>query len=255
MSTDDARRLPLALADLHRGLAVGRHIEVSIAIEGGWGRPRGRRTSPCVDLSATRRLLVDLVAGAGFELREDPVRAADDPTRLQVVRARTLADTVGPGMTLLVCGINPSWYSADAGVGYARPGNRFWPAMLAAGLVDADRDPRRALLIHGMGMTDFVKRPTRTAAEVEPAEYRAGMERVERLVRWLQPGAVCFTGMSGWRSTVDPRAMPGPQPERIGGRPVHLVPSTSGRNARTPLKELTAHFRKAAALADAERGL
>ena len=119
-------------------------------------------------------------------------------------------------MRLLMCGVNPSLYSADAGVGYARPGNRFWTAALAAGIVDRDRDPIDALLGHGVGMTDFVKRPTRTAAEVTVDEYRAGYARVERLVEWLQPGAVCFVGLSGWRTVVDPKAMAGLQVGRIG---------------------------------------
>ena len=61
---------------------------------------------------------------------------------MQATRARSLPDTVGPGMRLLVCGLNPSVYSADAGIGFARPGNRFWPAAIAAGIVTVDRDPR-----------------------------------------------------------------------------------------------------------------
>ncbi len=120
-------------------------------------------------------------------------------------------------MRLLVCGVNPSWYSADAGVGYARPGNRFWPAALAAGHRRRDRDPGHALVDHGVGMTDFVKRPSRTAAEVTSDEYRAGFARVERLVEWLRPGAVCFVGLSGWRDVVDAKAVAGLQPGASGG--------------------------------------
>ena len=140
-------------------------------------------------------------------------------------------------MRLLVCGVNPSPYSAEAGVGYARPGNRFWPAALAAGLVEDDRDPVAALA-HGVGMTDFSKRPTRTAAEVTRDEYASGFDRVCRLVAWLQPGAVCFVGLSGWRTVMDPKAVAGPQPHGIAGRPVYVMPSTSGLNARTSLAEL-----------------
>ncbi len=101
-------------------------------------------------------------------------------------------------------------------------------------------------------MTDFAKRPTRTAAEVTVEEYRAGFARVERLVEWLKPGAVCFVGLSGWRSVVDPKAVAGLQPEGIGGRPAYVMPSTSGLNARTPLAELTDHLRAAAAVADGD---
>ncbi len=154
-------------------------------------------------------------------------------------------------MRLLVCGVNPAFYSADAGVGYARPGNRFWPAALAAGIVDKDRDPLDALVSHGVGMTDFVKRPTRTAAEVTVAEFRLGHRRVERLVRWLRPGAVCFVGLSGWRAAVDPRATAGLQPDGIAGRPAYVMPSTSGLNARSSLAELTEHLRTAWEIAGA----
>ncbi len=162
-------------------------------------------------------------------------------------RARTLADSVAPDLRLLVCGVNPSLYSADAGVGYARPGNRFWPAALAAGVATVDRDPVAALA-GGLGMTDFAKRATRTAAEVTREEYLAGFARVTRLVEWLRPGAVCFVGLSGWRTVVDRHAVAGLQPSAIGGRPAYVMPSTSGLNARTPLPELVDHLEAAWAL-------
>jgi double-stranded uracil-DNA glycosylase len=164
-------------------------------------------------------------------------------------RARTLPDIVGPGMRLLICGLNPSVYAADAGVAFARPGNRFWPAALAAGLVTVDRDPDRALRHHGVGMTDIVKRATVAADELTTAEYRSGLARVERLVRWLRPGRICFVGLAGWRAAVDRRAQPGRQPRDLADVPVYVMPSTSGLNARTSLDELTAHLRAAAALA------
>ncbi len=246
------RRWPLALWDLHRALSVGAHLELQV-LEGEYegddlpgdtvggrffaGWPAGR--------------LVDQVVGAGFEVEERSLVVSGDEVRLRAVRGRTLADTVADGMRLLICGVNASFHSADAGVGYARPGNRFWPAALGAGLVERDRDPVDALVGHGMGMTDFVKRPTRTAAEVTVGEYRRGYARVERLVEWLQPGAVCFVGLSGWRAVVDRRAVAGLQPGRIGGRPAYVMPSTSGLNARTSLGELTEHLAAAAALADA----
>jgi TDG/mug DNA glycosylase family protein len=141
-------------------------------------------------------------------------------------------------------------YSADVGVGFARPGNRFWNAALAAGIVTRARDTRHALVAHGIGMTDLVKRATPRADELTRDEYRAGLARVERLVRWLQPGAVCFVGLAGWRAAVDRRAVAGVQPGDIGGRPAYVMPSTSGLNARVPLAELADHLRAAAALAD-----
>ena len=243
-------RLPLALWDLHRVLGVGSPFELRV-LHGtyeGDALPDDEVGGRFFAGWETDRLL-DVVTGAGFEVEEGSLTVDGDEVGLRAVRARTLADTVGPGMRLLVCGVNPSWYSADAGVGYGRPGNRFWAAARDSGIVDTDRDPRRALVDHGVGMTDFVKRPTRTAAEVTSEEYRAGFARVERLVRWLRPGAVCFTGLSGWRDVVNAKAVAGPQPEGVGGRPAYVMPSTSGLNARTPRSELADHLRRAWALA------
>jgi TDG/mug DNA glycosylase family protein len=249
-------RLPLALWDLHRVLAVGAPFEIQV-LEGSYEGDRltddevgGRFFAAW---SADR--LVDVVTGAGFEVEIGSVEVDGDEVRLRSRRAHTLADTVRPGMRLLMCGVNPSPFSADVGVGYGRPGNRFWPAALAAGLVTRDRDPLDAVLSHGMGMTDFAKRPTRTAAEVSADEYRAGFARVGRLVEWLRPGAVCFVGLSGWRTVVDPKAVAGIQPESIGGRPAYLMPSTSGLNAHATVGLLADHLRAAAALADGAAAL
>ena len=117
MRTLPAEDVPLALAELHRTLEVGAQVEVEL--DG-------------TDLDPQR--IDDLMTGAGFT---DIVMTEADEGHweVQVTRGRTLADTVGPAMRLLVCGLNPSVYSADAGVGFARPGNRFWPAALAGGLV------------------------------------------------------------------------------------------------------------------------
>jgi len=194
-----------------------------------------------LELSLARALpagrLADLVEGAGWTRLDGAVGRR----RLLIERLPTLADSVGPGMRLLVCGINPSPYSADVGVGYGRPGNRFWPAALAAGIAPIDRDPAAALTA-GTGMTDFAKRPTPRAAEVTRDEYEAGFARVTRLVSWLRPGAVCFVGLSGWRTVVDRLAGAGVQPDTIGGRPAYVMPSTSGLNARTPPAELARHL-------------
>jgi TDG/mug DNA glycosylase family protein len=152
-----------------------------------------------------------------------------------------------------VCGLNPSLHAVEAGVGYVTPGNRFWPAMLAAGLVSRDRDPDHALEVHGIGMTDLVARATPRAAELTTAEYRAGLVELEEKCQRLRPGAVCFVGLAGWRAAVDRRAIAGVQERRVGGCPVYVMPSTSGLNAATPLAVLVEHLRAAAALADAPR--
>jgi TDG/mug DNA glycosylase family protein len=191
--------------------------------------------------------IVDVFSGAGF------VDVQIDRSTVTAVRARTLADTVRPRMRLLVCGLNPSVRAADAGIGFVTPGNRFWPAALAAGIASVDRDARHALRQHGLGMTDIVKRATPRADALTTAEYRDGLARVERLVRWLRPGAIAFVGLAGWRAAVDRKAQPGVQPAGLGGVPVYVLPSTSGLNAACPLPTLVAHLEAAAALADAPR--
>jgi TDG/mug DNA glycosylase family protein len=163
---------------------------------------------------------------------------------------RSLPDVVGPGMRVLVCGLNPSLYSADRGVGFARRANRFWTAAVAAGLVARPFDPLGALRDHGMGMTDLAKRATVGSRELTRQEYRSGHARVERLAAWLQPGVVCFVGLEGWRAAVDRRATAGLQPAPVGGVPAYVMPSTSGLNASTQLAGHIAHLRQAMAIAD-----
>lgn len=243
------RAVPLALADLHRCLAVGAPAEVVV-----FGGDREFAPWPGDDFPGRsfsgwdEQRLRDVAVGAGFHVDALTTGGTkqEHVLRLRLTRLRTLADTVGPGMRLLVVGLNPSLYAADAGVGFARPGNRFWPAALAAGIVSRDRDPWHALTAHGVGMTDLVKRATARAAELAHDEYRAGVERVGRLVEWLQPRAVCVVGLAGWRAAVDRRAQPGWQDEPLAGAPVYVMPSTSGLNARTPLRELVDHLAAAA---------
>ena len=200
------------------------------------------------------RHLADCLEGAGF-VDVEPAPAGPRRARQAAVtarRARSLADSVRPGLRLLCVGLNPSLAAADAGVGYVTASNRFWPAAVAAGLVPVARDPDAALAT-GVGLTDLVKRATARADHLDPAEYRAGVKRVERLVRWLRPGAVAFVGLSGYRAAVDPAAVVGRQPAGFGGRPAYVLPSTSGANASARLDDLVAHLRAAAALAEGER--
>jgi TDG/mug DNA glycosylase family protein len=138
--------------------------------------------------------------------------------------------------------------SADLGFGYAGATNRFWPVAVAAGVVTHPRQPLPALTEDGVGMTDLVKRATPNADGLTAAEYAAGAERVRRLVAWLRPGVVVFVGLAGWRAAIDRRAAPGPQPNPFGGAHAYVMPSTSGRNARTTPAELIAHFQAALAL-------
>ncbi len=232
-------RLPLALARLHDALRVGAPVRLSFRV--------------ATDDDFPGRLferwhaddLVRVVVGAGFD-----VTSADGEV-VAATRARTLPDIVGPGMRVLLCGLNPSVYAADRGVAFARPGNRFWPAALAAGLVTRDRDPWDALSSHGVGFTDLVKRATPTASALTAEEYRAGAERVGWMVGFLRPGAVCVVGLTGWRAAVDRHAQPGPQPEGLAGVPVYVMPNPSGINAHATVASLATHLAAAARLAGA----
>jgi TDG/mug DNA glycosylase family protein len=250
-----APALPSAFAEVQRVLSVGGRFELTMFGHDGPEDVRSVVTDDEDDLPGRlfslwhADALADLLVGAGFTVDALEVTEGDWP-RLEVSarRIRSLADTVGPGMRLLVCGLNPSEYSADAGVGYARPGNRFWPAIRAAGLTDLDRDGPGLLRHDRIGITDLVKRATVAAAELRSDEYRAGLTRLDRLCRLLDPGAVCFVGLAGWRAAVDRRAAPGWQPRRLGDdTPAYVMPSTSGLNARTPLAELAGHLATAAA--------
>lgn len=220
--------LPLRLAEVHRAhrtgetVALGDLADLADFYDAAKGAP--------IDFN-------DLAVGAGFE----PI--ANGRYR----RAESLPDCVGPNMRLLVIGLNPSPSSAEVGVGFARPGNRFWPAAIGAGLVERDRDPLHALQHHGIGFTDLAKRTTRRAAELEPHELTAGFDRVDRLCRWLVPKACVMVGLLGWRTAVDRRAAAGWNATGIGGRPVYVMPSTSGLNAHATLEDLTAHLAAAAA--------
>ncbi len=236
--------LPLALAELHRSLPVGGPVTCSF-ISGpddhmvSDGDLPGRHFWRWSDDH-----LVDVFTGAGFTRIH---LSGEAPRFVDAVRARTLPDTVAPGMRLLVCGLNPSLHAADAGVGFVTPGNRFWPAALAVGLASVDRDPWHAIRHHGLGLTDLAKRATRRADELAPDEYRDGLARLERLCRRLQPAAVCMVGLAGWRTAVDRRAIAEWQDQRLGDRPVYVMPSTSGLNAHSRPADLADHL--AAALA------
>ncbi len=255
------RDLALALAHLHAALRPGAPVALSLAnlaqlqptaraLQRGDGERRFKQSELPGRLFAgvTPERALALLEGAGFE--HITIEPLNDAFWLWVRarRARTLPDFVRPGLRLLICGLNPSVYSADAGVPFARPGNRFWAAARAAGLVDTERAPFDALR-RGIGMTDLVKRATSGAAELRRDEYVAGLRRVEALVRRYRPAAVCFVGLDGWRAVADRGAQPGWIAEGFAGRPAYLMPSTSGRNAHASLVNLAAHLRAAVAAA------
>lgn len=160
---------------------------------------------------------------------------------------KPLRDVVGPGLDVLFCGINPSLVSAERGHHFARPGNRFWPAIHLAGLTPRRLRPEEdeELLRYGLGVTNVVDRPTRTAAELTTEELRAGAAALAELVARYRPRALAVLGVTAWRTGFDrPRAAIGRQPERIGGAVTWVVPNPSGLNAHHQLPDLARLYRQ-----------
>jgi double-stranded uracil-DNA glycosylase len=171
------------------------------------------------------------------------VAAFRKPTREEVAAAhgRTVPDVVAPDLRVLFCGINPSLYSAAVGHHFARPGNRFWPALHAAGFTGRRLSPfeDRQLLAHGYGITNIVARATAAAAELTAGELVRSARLLERKVRRHRPRVVAFLGLGSYRTAFDrPQAGVGLQPERMAGTVLWVLPNPSGLNAHYQLADL-----------------
>lgn len=159
-----------------------------------------------------------------------------------------LGDLGGPGLRLLFCGINPSPRSAETGHHFARPGNRFWPALHLAGvtprrLAAAEQHELPAL---GVGITNLCARPTRRADELEAGELLAGALALEALVTAWRPGVVAIVGVTAYRTAFSrPHARLGAQAERVGGRPLWVLPNPSGLNAHHRTDDLARWYAEA----------
>ncbi|MBA3917749.1 MAG: G/U mismatch-specific DNA glycosylase [Gemmatimonas sp.] len=159
---------------------------------------------------------------------------------------KTVPDLVAPGLSVLFCGINPGLYTAALGHHFARPGNRFWPALHGAGFTPRLFKPweERELLPLGYGITNMVARTTAAASELTADEYVAGGQRLTRLVRDYQPRVVAFMGIGAYRTAfARPKAQLGLQPERLAEAALWALPSPSGLNANHSLADLIALLR------------
>jgi double-stranded uracil-DNA glycosylase len=170
------------------------------------------------------------------------------PSKAEIAKAagRTVPDLIRPGLNILFCGINPGLYSAATGHHFARPGNRFWPALHTAGLTSRLIHPweEELLLDQRLGITNLVARATASAAELTPAELRAGRRRLERKVRRFSPGWVAVVGIGAYRTAFGRAdAGVGCQPERIAAAGLWVLPNPSGLNANHQLGDLTRMFR------------
>lgn len=170
------------------------------------------------------------------------------PTAEQLAAAQdaTIPDVSGPGLRVLFCGINPGLWSGATGHHFARPGNRFWPALHRSGFTPRQLRPEEQdeLLAHGLGITNVVARTTAKAAELTPEEYRVGgAALVDRVLR-LRPRALAVLGIGAYRAAFGrPRASVGRQAEPIGDTEVWLLPNPSGLNAHYTLDGIAAEFR------------
>jgi TDG/mug DNA glycosylase family protein len=158
------------------------------------------------------------------------------PTReeLDAASDRTVPDVIAPGLLILFCGINPGLYSGYTGHHFARPGNRFWPTLYAAGFTPRLLKPEeeRELLPLGFGITNLVARATATAAELSSAELVAGGEALREKVAQHRPSVVAILGVSAYRQAFkQPSAEPGRQPGRLGESDLWVLPNPSGLNA------------------------
>lgn len=183
-----------------------------------------------------------MTATGGQGRPEKPVRE-----QLLAVAGRTVPDVIAPGLTALFCGINPGLYSAYTGHHFARPGNRFWPVLHAAGFTPRlfRPDEQFELLPLGYGITNLVDRATAVAAELSAGELLAGAHVLAEKVARYRPGVVAVLSIGAYRQAFGRRrAEGGLQPERIGPAQLWVLPNPSGLNAHYTPAALAGVFRR-----------
>jgi len=169
------------------------------------------------------------------------------PSKEELIAAagKTVPDVIASGLRLLFCGINPGLYTAAVGHHFARPGNRFWPALFKAGFTERLLAPseERELLERGYGITNMVARATASAAELSNEEYVSGARILERKILHYKPKCVAFLGVGSYRAAFGrPKAVIGPQDERLGGAMIWALPNPSGLNANYQIDDLARLF-------------
>lgn len=177
---------------------------------------------------------------------------------LESFAGSTVADLMGDRPKLLFVGINPGLWTAATNSHFAHPGNRFYPALQRAGIVEREirrgvamsDDDRDHLVGQGIAITNVVHRATAKASELDAAELRSGGEELRRLVRRVRPLVVAVAGITAYRTAfAQPRAAVGEQPERFEGVRMWVVPNPSGLNAHETVESLAAAYREPAAAA------
>ena len=171
------------------------------------------------------------------------------PTRAELIAAagKTVSDVIAPGLNVLFCGINPGLYTAAIGHHFGRPGNRFWPALYAAGITPRLLSPyeERELLQYGYGITNVVARASAGADDLSRAELIEGGKILRAKVIQYAPRCLAVLGVTAYRAAFDrPKAEIGPQPEKIGNTRLWVMPNPSGLNAHYDLETLAGLFRE-----------
>jgi double-stranded uracil-DNA glycosylase len=171
------------------------------------------------------------------------------PTKeqLQAATSKTVRDVIAPDLRVLFCGINPGLYTAAVGHHFARPGNRFWPALQAGGFTDLQLSPfdERELLRSGYGITNVVRRTTATADLLTKEEIVEGGRRLTLKVLRYRPRVLAILGVGAYRVAFNkPKAGLGRQSELIGGTVVWVLPNPSGLNANYQAPDLARLFRE-----------
>ncbi|MBB1155913.1 G/U mismatch-specific DNA glycosylase [Amycolatopsis dendrobii] len=169
------------------------------------------------------------------------------PTKAEQAAAHgtTIPDVLAPNLNVLFCGINPGLYSGALGLHFARPGNRFWPALHASGFTPRLLDPSEQdeLLDLGLGITNVVARTTARADELTDDELREGGQILTKKVEKYRPRWLAVVGITAYRVAFgDRRAAVGPQDRTIGTTKVWLLPNPSGLNAHWTPKTLAEEF-------------
>jgi TDG/mug DNA glycosylase family protein len=179
------------------------------------------------------------------------------PTRDDLLAAaeRTIPDVIAHNLRVLFCGINPGLFSAYTGHHFARPGNRFWPALHAAGFTERLLHPseQRLLLEDGFGITNLVKRASATADQLSAAELVAGGRRLRAKVRRYRPRYLAVVGIGAYRTAFErPNAELGLQEEVIAETKLWVLPNPSGLNAHYRARDLANLFRELLEAVDAD---
>ncbi|WP_229400046.1 G/U mismatch-specific DNA glycosylase [Micromonospora okii] len=191
---------------------------------------------------------------------EDPPRPGEAgrwrPTREELAAAadRTIPDLIAPGLDVLFVGINPGLWSAATGWHFARPGNRFWPALHRGGFTPRQLHPSEqdALPGYGLGITNMVARASARADELTAAELVEGAEILTGKVRRYRPAWAAVVGVTAYRIGFGrPKAAFGPQPELLADARLWVLPNPSGLNAHFTAETLGAAFAELRAAATA----